>query len=38
MAYIDGRICFTRGFERRLFFVLTLLMLGWGVLSKLGWL
>ncbi len=32
----DGRLYFTRATERRIFFVLTLLMLAAGILMKLG--
>lgn len=32
----DGRIYFSRTTERRIFFVLTLAMLGWGVLAWIG--
>ena len=32
----DGRIYFSRSIERRVFFVLTLAMLGWGILVRLG--
>lgn len=32
----EGRLYFTRRMERRIFFGLTLIMLAWGVLVKLG--
>ncbi len=32
----DGRVYFSRATERRIFFVLTLAMLGWGLLTRLG--
>ncbi len=34
--YDRGRIYFTRRMERKVFFVLTLIMLGAGILYKLG--
>lgn len=36
MVYREGRLYFTRRMERRIFFGLTLLMLAWGVLVRLG--
>ncbi len=38
LFYKKGRIYFPRDMERKFFFVLTLLMLLWGVLVKLGFL
>ncbi len=35
-VYKDGRIYFTKRTERLFFFVLTLVMLGWGVCLKLA--
>jgi hypothetical protein len=34
--YRDGKIYISRGFERRLFFVLTVMMMIWGVFIKIG--
>jgi len=36
LHYENGRIYFTRRLERKIFFVLTLFMLGAGILYKLG--
>ena len=32
----DGKLYITKAFERKLFFVLTLMMMIWGVFIKLG--
>jgi hypothetical protein len=34
--YHDGKLYITRGFERKLFFVLTVVMMIWGVFTKIG--
>jgi hypothetical protein len=34
--YRDGKIYITKGFERKLFFVLTVMMMIWGVFAKIG--
>jgi hypothetical protein len=34
----NGRVYFSKQTERKVFFILTLAMLAWGVLSKWGWL
>ncbi len=34
--YRDGRLYFTRQFERRIFFVGTVIMMAWGLLDKFG--
>jgi hypothetical protein len=36
VVYRDGRIYLTREFERKLFFVLTVIMMLWGALTKIG--
>jgi hypothetical protein len=35
-SYHNGRLYFTRQFERRLFFIGTIIMMAWGLLDKLG--
>lgn len=35
-SYRDGRLYFTGRFERRLFFVGTIIMMFWGLLVKVG--
>ncbi len=32
-----GRIYFSKGTERKVFFALTLAMLVWGIFTKIGW-
>lgn len=34
--WCDGKLYITRAFERKLFFVLTCMMIGWGVFIKIG--
>lgn len=36
ISITNGRIYFSRHLERRFFFVLTLAMLGWGIMVRLG--
>ena len=36
VVYRNGRLYFTKEFERKLFFVLTVIMMLWGALAKIG--
>ncbi|QTA89555.1 hypothetical protein [Desulfonema magnum] len=36
LLHDDGKTYYTKATERKVFFVMTLIMLVWGILSKLG--